>query len=95
MGDIPISEIDVETLSPQAIITEIFDSTLREIVDEVNIPLDTLSDPLLIGIARNTTSAGRPSSEYLVRLVCQSQFMLTFCSAHKNLYKFSTRVLNI
>ena len=62
-----MSEIDIGHISPNDVVEEIFNSTLREIVDEVNIPIETLSDPLLIGIARNTTSAGRPSSEYLVR----------------------------
>lgn len=89
VGNIPISEIDIEILSPQAIVTEIFDSTLREIVDEVNIPLETLSDPLLIGIARNTTSAGRPSSEYVVRLVGPRSRICVTCVRH---YKHVLRV---
>ena len=54
-------------MDEQAIADEIFNATLKEIVDEVNIPLSELSDPVLLGIARNATSAGRPSSEYFVR----------------------------
>ena len=62
-----MEEIDLEKLSDDDVVNEIFNSTLQEIVDEVNIPISCLTDPLLLGVARNTTSAGRPSSEYLVR----------------------------
>ena len=62
-----MSEIIIEQLSATEVINEIFNSILNEIVDEVNIPLESLSEPYLLGIARNTTSAGRPSSEYFVR----------------------------
>lgn len=67
VGKIDMSEIDVEQLVPEDVVAEIFNSTLAEIVNEVNIPLSFLSDPILLGIARNTTSAGRPSSEYYVQ----------------------------
>ena len=63
----PKSDIDTSVLREEDVVKEIFDSTLREIVDEVNVPLETLTDPCLMGIARNTTSAGRPSSEYYVK----------------------------
>ena len=62
-----MEEINVESLDPNAVVQEIFDSTLEEIVSEVNIPADCLSDASLLGVARNTTSGGRPSSEYLVK----------------------------
>ena len=61
-----MESIRTQDISESAVVHEIFDSTLREIIDEVNIPRETLTDPKLIGIARNTTSAGRPSSEYYV-----------------------------
>jgi hypothetical protein len=32
----------------------------------VNLPLPTLSQPLLLGIARNETSAGRASAEFYI-----------------------------
>jgi len=67
VGKIDADAIDISSLCPSAVINEIFNSTLQEIVHEVNVPLESLSDPVLIGIARNTTSAGRPSSEYYVR----------------------------
>jgi hypothetical protein len=34
---------------------------------QVNLPLPTLSQPLLLGIARNETSAGRASAEFYIR----------------------------
>lgn len=46
---------------------EIFDSVLHEIRDEVNIPLETLSDPVLLGVVRSVERLGRPSAEFLVR----------------------------
>ena len=67
VGKIDADRIDVESLCPSAVINEIFNSTLQEIVHEVNVPIESLSDPILIGIARNTTSAGRPSAEFYVR----------------------------
>jgi len=42
---------------------EIYDSVVREVVDEVNIPRSFLSEPEFIGVARNKTAAGRPSVE--------------------------------
>jgi hypothetical protein len=62
-----MSEIMLDEMSEDQVVDEIFNSTLREIADEVNVPIGTLTDPELIGIARNTTSAGRPSSEYYVK----------------------------
>ena len=67
VGKLALPDIDTSTISEKGVVDEIFNSTLREIADEVNVPLDRLTDPKLIGIARNTTSAGRPSSEYYVR----------------------------
>ena len=62
-----MKEIDVDLMSPSDVVDEIFNSTLREICDEVNVDAENLTDPILIGVARNTTSAGRPSSEYYVK----------------------------
>ncbi len=62
-----MEEIDLDSMAESEVVQEIFNSTLQEIVDEVNIPAATLTDPVLLGVARNTTSAGRPSSEYLVK----------------------------
>ena len=62
-----MTEISIEELDPTKITNEIYDSVLREVIDEVNVPRKCLTDPLLMGIGRNTTSAGRPSAEFLVR----------------------------
>ncbi|XP_030621321.1 uridine diphosphate glucose pyrophosphatase NUDT22 [Chanos chanos] len=51
----------------RAIVTEIFSSVCAEIRDEVNVPLEYLSEPVLMGIALNHTSAGRPSAEFFIR----------------------------
>jgi len=67
VGKIDADSIDIVSLCPAAVVSEIFNSTLREIAHEVNVPIESLSEPVLIGIARNTTSAGRPSSEYYVK----------------------------
>jgi hypothetical protein len=49
------------------IVQEIFDSILFEIRDEVNIPLELLSPPQLLGVIRNLSSGGRPSLGFYVR----------------------------
>ena len=64
---IEATDIDINQMSTDDVVDEIFNSTLNEIISEVNIPREALGYPQLIGVARNTTSSGRPSSEYLVR----------------------------
>jgi len=61
--------LNASLFTPEAIVTEIFSSILREVRDEVNLPLHSLSSPLLLGVALNKHSHNRPSSEYLVRWV--------------------------
>ncbi|XP_013422211.1 nucleoside diphosphate-linked moiety X motif 22 [Lingula anatina] len=73
VGKIEAEDIKLDALSPADIVKEIYDSVLREIRDEVNIPLASLSEPVLIGIARNTTSAGRPSVEFFVKCNLSSE----------------------
>lgn len=67
VGRISMEDIDVESLSNCDVIKEIYSSILREIQDEINIPQTVLSEPELMGIARNETSAGRPSLEFFIR----------------------------
>ncbi|KAM6953343.1 uridine diphosphate glucose pyrophosphatase NUDT22 [Aplochiton taeniatus] len=50
----------------QAVVKELFSSVCAEIRDEVNVPLSSLGEPLLMGIALNHTSAGRPSAEFYI-----------------------------
>ncbi|XP_056383176.1 uridine diphosphate glucose pyrophosphatase NUDT22 isoform X2 [Hyla sarda] len=64
---IPEEELSLDVLQPELVIRELFSSILAEIRDEVNLPVSTLSDPLLLGIACNHTSAGRPSAEFYVK----------------------------
>ncbi|XP_013849621.1 nucleoside diphosphate-linked moiety X motif 22 isoform X5 [Sus scrofa] len=62
-GDSPLHK----DLPGELVAHELFSSVLQEICDEVNLPLLTLSRPLLLGIARNETSAGRASAEFYVQ----------------------------
>ncbi|MEE6525268.1 hypothetical protein FKM82_025166 [Ascaphus truei] len=71
--NVPEEELSLEVLQPELVIRELFSSILAEIRDEVNLPLSALSDPLLLGIARNLTSAGRPSAEFYVRCSLNSE----------------------
>lgn len=59
-------KIDMAMLSPDAVVTELFSSVCAEIHDEINIPLTFLGEPVLMGIALNHTSAGRPSAEFYI-----------------------------
>ncbi|XP_072251656.1 uridine diphosphate glucose pyrophosphatase NUDT22 [Leuresthes tenuis] len=51
---------------PDAVVSELFSSVCAEIRDEVNVPLTSLGAPVLMGVALNHTSAGRPSAEFFV-----------------------------
>lgn len=51
---------------PDAVVSELFSSVCAEVRDEVNIPLSSLGAPVLMGVALNHTSAGRPSAEFYV-----------------------------
>ncbi|XP_007882748.1 uridine diphosphate glucose pyrophosphatase NUDT22 [Callorhinchus milii] len=65
--NIPEEAIRVEHLSRELVVQELFSSILGEIRDEVNIPEACLSRPVLLGVAQNNRSAGRPSAEFYVR----------------------------
>lgn len=67
VGSKPLQDIDVTTMSSAEVIHEIFDSIQREVVDEVNIPLEKLGEPLYMGTHRNKLSAGRPSLAFAIR----------------------------
>lgn len=43
-----------------------------EIRDEVNVPLCSLGEPVLMGVALNHTSSGRPSAEFYIRCLLTS-----------------------
>ncbi|KAG8437965.1 hypothetical protein GDO86_008594 [Hymenochirus boettgeri] len=71
--NVPEEELSLDVLKPELVIRELFSSILAEIRDEVNLPMWSLSEPLLLGIARNHTSAGRPSAEFYVRCSLSSE----------------------
>ncbi|XP_036932677.1 uridine diphosphate glucose pyrophosphatase NUDT22 isoform X3 [Acanthopagrus latus] len=59
-------QISVSMMKPRAVVSELFSSVCAEIRDEVNIPLSSLGQPVLMGVALNHTSAGRASAEFYV-----------------------------
>ncbi|XP_029918596.1 uridine diphosphate glucose pyrophosphatase NUDT22 [Myripristis murdjan] len=50
----------------EAVVSELFSSVCAEIRDEVNVPVSFLGEPVLMGVALNHTSAGRPSAEFYI-----------------------------
>ncbi|XP_078001294.1 uridine diphosphate glucose pyrophosphatase NUDT22-like [Glandiceps talaboti] len=62
-----IKEFSISEFGPDDVVEEIFNSILREVRDEINIPMKYLSEPVLLGVAGNNTSAGRPSMEFFIR----------------------------
>lgn len=50
----------------EVVVSELFSSVCAEIRDEVNVPLSSLGEPVLMGVGLNHTSAGRPSAEFYV-----------------------------
>ncbi|XP_053225086.1 uridine diphosphate glucose pyrophosphatase NUDT22 [Podarcis raffonei] len=74
MGDAALEgPVRHQDLPGESVVKELFCSVLREIQDEVNLPLPTLSSPMLLGIARNETSAGRCSAEFYIRCSLSSE----------------------
>ncbi|XP_019109029.2 uridine diphosphate glucose pyrophosphatase NUDT22 [Larimichthys crocea] len=59
-------QIRVDMMQQRPVVSELFSSVCAEIRDEVNIPLSSLGQPVLMGVALNHTSAGRPSAEFYV-----------------------------
>ncbi|XP_037635987.1 uridine diphosphate glucose pyrophosphatase NUDT22 [Sebastes umbrosus] len=68
LGQTEVSEeqISVDMMQQRPVVSELFSSVCAEIRDEVNIPLNSLGEPVLMGVALNHTSAGRPSAEFYV-----------------------------
>ena len=56
-----LSELDVKS--------ELVRAVIREIRDEINIPESGLGEPYLMGLTKNCTNAGRPTTEFFVRYV--------------------------
>nr|XP_034324683.1 uridine diphosphate glucose pyrophosphatase NUDT22 isoform X3 [Crassostrea gigas] len=66
IGKIPLEEIKMPELNDQRVVRELYDSILREVVDEVNVPISFLSQPNFIGVAQNISAGKRPSSEFII-----------------------------
>lgn len=64
-----MDEIQFSDLSEENVVREIYDSILKEVVDEVNVPMTSLSQPNIIGVAQNLSAAKRPSAEFIIRYV--------------------------
>ncbi|XP_039219359.1 uridine diphosphate glucose pyrophosphatase NUDT22 [Crotalus tigris] len=62
-----------QDLPGDLVVRELFSSVLREVQDEVNLQPATLSSPLLLGIVRNETTAGRGGAEFYVRCSLTSE----------------------
>ncbi|GAB6021091.1 nudix (nucleoside diphosphate linked moiety X)-type motif 22 [Chamberlinius hualienensis] len=56
-----------DQISSELIVEELFDSIIREVIDEVNIPRKYLQEPTLLGVTTNYTTGGRKSAEFLIR----------------------------
>ncbi|CAG5121140.1 unnamed protein product [Candidula unifasciata] len=73
VGNKLLKEIDVSSMDRSAVVDEIFDSIVQEVIDEVNIPRRYLEKPLYMGTHRNNTSAGRPSLAFYIRCCISSE----------------------
>ena len=49
------------------IVEEVFDSILEEVKDEINLPLEALEQPLLLGGVKARASGDRNSLQFLIR----------------------------
>jgi len=71
------SNLDIKTIPPHVdsslVVSEIFNSILKEIRDEVNLPPSSLSAPLFLGVALNSTSAFRPAAQFYVQTTLMSE----------------------
>ncbi|GFT94590.1 uridine diphosphate glucose pyrophosphatase NUDT22 [Trichonephila clavipes] len=61
------TEQSFQTMDPSKILEEIFDSILKEITEEVNIPLLNLSSPVLLGVSYNPVTLKTPSLEFYLK----------------------------
>ncbi|XP_052269344.1 uridine diphosphate glucose pyrophosphatase NUDT22-like [Dreissena polymorpha] len=67
VGNIPIEEIDISAMDPKDVTRELFNSIVEEIISEVNIPIEKLSPPGILGVHRSNLNGGKPNVEFLVR----------------------------
>lgn len=62
-----ITSDKLQPIPSEVIAEEIFNSIVREVVDEVNIPVSTLSKARLLGVSKNNTTGGRRCFEFFIR----------------------------
>lgn len=67
VGSTLMEDINVESMSPEAVKHEILNCIIEEIVSEVNIPAEVLGPPGILGIHRSNVNGGKPNIEFLVR----------------------------
>ncbi|KAF8763347.1 Uridine diphosphate glucose pyrophosphatase like protein [Argiope bruennichi] len=58
---------DFQNMDPSLILEEIFDSILKEVTEEVNIPIQNLSSPVLLGVSYNPLTMRTPSLEFYLK----------------------------
>lgn len=61
------SVVDIEDMDGKAVVYELFHSIVREVRDEVNIPEEYISWPLLTGIYRNHRTGQKPGACFRIR----------------------------
>ncbi|XP_031565988.1 uridine diphosphate glucose pyrophosphatase NUDT22-like [Actinia tenebrosa] len=66
-------KLKLEDMDPKDVVHEMFYSIVKEVRDEVNVPIGSLSWPVLIGIQRNQESSGRPEACFLIRCSLSSE----------------------
>ncbi len=67
---------DFSKVRPQDVVDELFDSIRQEVVDEIGVPMESLDEPILLGIMRQNASGGRPSCVFALRCALQSDAVL-------------------
>ncbi|XP_053407924.1 uridine diphosphate glucose pyrophosphatase NUDT22-like [Mercenaria mercenaria] len=67
VGPIQSDEIDLLELKGDAVVEELFNSIVEEVISEVNIPADTLEQPGILGIQRSNLSGGKSNVEFLIK----------------------------
>ncbi|XP_076803570.1 uncharacterized protein LOC143447380 isoform X2 [Clavelina lepadiformis] len=77
VGDGKQCGVDMSQLHFEGVLKEIFTSPLKEIRDEVNLPIAALSEPRLMGIARNRLSGGRAVCYFLLKCSLTSDEIVT------------------
>jgi len=79
--------------SSAAVVSELFQSVIDEVVAETGIRHDYLSRPVLLGIVRQLNSAGCPSASFLVQCSASSKEIKTWYNTGVEEQYESTKIL--